>query len=169
MVVHAFNNPRIQKAEAVGNLFWLNTSPARHTETLSQRNKKVNPSGTLSTIWRPLSLEIDANFRKAKPVILSFLLLMKIGSGVYLWGAWFLGTLCTMWNNLQELLRKARQQQFELPILHSRCDGGGGETHPHRSIYGSGLEGSSSVQATLRSTVACCSGPLRPKMEARWL
>lgn len=85
----------------------LNTSPARHTETLSQRNKKVNPSRTLSTIWTPLSLELDANFRKAKPVI--FPIADENRFGVYLWGAWFLGTLCTMWNNLQELLRKARQ------------------------------------------------------------
>lgn len=68
MVVHAFNNPRIQKAEAVGNLCWILVQPG--IETLSQRNKKVNPSRTLSTIWRPLSLELDANFRKAKPVLI---------------------------------------------------------------------------------------------------
>lgn len=67
---------------------------------------------------------------------LSFLLLMKIGFGVYLWGDWFLGTLCT---NVEQPPRSAKESKASnRSASYPSCTAGVrgvGEKHTHTGLY----------------------------------
>lgn len=75
---------------------------------------------------------------------------MKIGLGVYLWGE----SLCTLCTDVEQSSRCAKWKKDAVEQAPDFAQKVWGEhTHPRVFIYGSGLEGSSSAQATLGSTV----------------